>query len=288
MARQIKIASGVLNIALHPHSADIYRSFVLDAYALKKPIQLRGERYGILSLVQRQRSADGFLSGIITTFTRLDPDGSWFDAARLTEANSNQLSQIQIPDNLYPNAASFYFSFDLEKHRLYFQTYSKGKVLSVNQAVTLFWELSQDLSMLATYPRPKITAVQSEAGLNTMFSIPRIKRVRITINRPNPDVFGDNFESDIEKELDDSNSRKVIIEFEAEPGESIAPTPGIRRASEAALDNGRVEVSGRDANGRVEKSSDGFHRILQDKYDPDTQTEEQAFRGLIGRQAAHP
>lgn len=288
MARQIKIASGVLNIALHPHSPDIYASFILDAFALKKPVQLRGDRYGILSLVHRQRSDDNFISGVITTFTRLDADSSWFDTSKLSEANSAQLSQIQIPDNLFPNAASFYFSFDLSKHRLYFQTYSKGKVLSVNQAVTLFWGLSQDTAMLAKYPRPKITAVQSEAGLSTLFAIPRIKRVRITINRPNPDVFGDDFESAIERELENSNSRKVVFEFEAEAGESILPTPGIRKASEAALDNGRVEVSGRDENGRVEKSSDGFHRILQDKYDPEVQTEEQAFRGLIGRRAAHP
>jgi len=283
MARKIKIASGVLNIALHPHSPDIYRSFILDAYALKKPIHLRGDRYGILSLVHREESGDGFISGVITTFTRLDSGGSWFDAAQLTEANSAQLSQINIPDHLYPNAAAFYFSFDLNIHRLYFQTYSKGKVLSVNQSISLFWGLSQDTSMLAKYPRPKINAIQSEAGLNTMFSIPRIKKVRITINRPNPDVFGDDFEQDIERELGESNSRKVVFEFEAEAGESIIPTPGIRKASEAALDNGLVEVSGRDENGRVEKSSDGFHRILQDKFDPEVQTEEQAFRGLIGR-----
>ncbi len=288
MARKIKISSGVLNIALHPHSVDIYRSFILDAFSLKKPVRLRGDRYGILSLVHRQQSDDGFTSGVITTFTRLDPDGAWFDTSQMTEANSAQLSQINIPDHLYPNAAAFYFSFDLKAHRLYFQTYSKGKVLSVNQAVELFWGLSQDTSMLAKYPRPKITAVQSEAGLTTLFAIPRIKRVRITINRPNPDVFGDDFESDIERELEESNSRKVIFEFEAEAGESIVPTPGIRKASEAALDNGRVEVSGRDDNGRVEKSSDGFHRILQDKFDPDAQTEEQAFRRLIGRRAVGP
>lgn len=286
MARRIKIASGVLNIALHPHSPEVYRHFILDAFELKKPVRLRGDRYGIISLVHRQKSEDGYISGVITTFTRLDPEGSWFDTTRMSEASSNQLSQISIPDHLYPNASAFYFSFNLTSHRLYFQTYSKGKSLSVNQALELFTQLARDTSMLAKYPRPKITAVQSEAALSTMFAIPRIKRVKITINRPNPDVFGDDFESDIERELDESNSRKVVIEFEAESGESIAPTPGIRRASEAALENGRVEVSGRDENGRVEKSSEGFHRILQDRFDPDVQSEEQAFRSLIGRRLA--
>lgn len=285
LARNIKIQSGQINIALHPHDAGTYRSFIRDLYKLKKPVHLRGERYGILSLIHRDESDDGYISGVITTFTRLEPDGTWFDTDTLSEANTNKLSEINIPDHLYPNSAAFFFSFHIPTHRLHFQSYSKGKVLSVNYVLTLFEALANELSILSKYGKAKITAVQSEAGLRTLFAIPHIRRVRIIIQRPNPDVFGDDFESDIERELEKSNSRKVVIEFEAEAGKSIVPTASIMSASEAALENGKVEVSGRDENGRVEKSSEKFPRMTQSRYDPDIQSEEQAFRELIRKGA---
>jgi hypothetical protein len=283
MARQIKVSSGLLNIALHPHSPDIYASFIDALFALKRPVRLRGDRYGIISLVHRDRSDDGFVSGVITTFIRLDMDGNWFDADRLTDATDSQINKINIPDNLYPNAAAFYFSFDIEKHRLYFQTYSHGKNLSTGQAFKLFSELAEDMRIQAIFGRPKISVVQSHNGLSTLFALPRINEIRIAIQRPNPDVFDDDFEREIEEELAASHSREVTISFRAEPGQSVIPTASIRRASEAALDNGRVTVRGRDENGAVERSTDEFPRILQARYDPDVESEDQAFRQLVRR-----
>ena len=282
MSRRIKVSGGILNITLHPHSTKLYADFIGDLFDLRKAIPLRGDRYGMLSLIDR-RQQDGFITGIITTFINIEFDGRWFDTSNMKDATQEQVSSVSIPDNLHPNAASFYFDFDTVEHKLYFQTYSEGKVLSVNQAWSLFEGLADDLGIRAKYGPATITVVQSRAALNALLNIPVIKEIRITINKPNPDIFSDDFEEQIEAHLAQASSRRITIAYEAEAGKSVNPTAEIRNISEVALENGQVEVRGRDEKGAVNKSTEQKPKILQDKFDPKEITPREAFRRLIPR-----
>src|SRR3546814_11963357 len=78
MARRIKVASGMLNIRLHPHTPQLYAEFLEDVYKLRKAVHLRGDRYGMISLLNRTEASEGILSGIVTTFLSIDFDGTWF------------------------------------------------------------------------------------------------------------------------------------------------------------------------------------------------------------------
>lgn len=237
----------------------------------------------MLTLIDRSDRREGFITGIITTFLKIEFEGRWFDTSGLKDATQSQVSQVHIPANLHPNAASFYFDFDTIEHRLYFQTYSDGKVLTVNQALSLFEGLADNLNITAKYGLAKISVVQSKAGLDALFNLPVIREVKITIKQPNPDIFADDFEAKIEAHLAQANSQKVTIAYEAEPGQSVSPTREIREISEVALENGRVEVRGRDEKGAVVKSTEQQPKILQDKYDPDEISERDAFRRLVPR-----
>lgn len=283
MSRRIKISAGVLNIRLHPHSPERYGAFIEDLFDLRKAVQLRGDRYGMLSLIDRKGKRDGFMTGIITTFLNIEFDGRWFDTSDMKEATREQVSRVSIPENLHPNAASFYFEFDLVDHKLYFQTYSEGKVLTVNQAYALFEGLADDLKIRKKYGPAQITILQSRAGLETLFKIPVIKEIKITIYKPNPDIFADDFEAQIEAHLAQANSQRVTIAYEAEEGKSVNPTPEIRQVSEVAIENGEVEVRGRDEKGAVKRSTEQQPKVLQDKFDPEEISEQEAFRRLVGR-----
>lgn len=281
MARRIKISAGVLNIRLHPHTPERYAEFLNDIYALKKPVKLRGDRHGMISLLNRSESENGIFTGVITTFLDIEFDGTWFNTDELKEATDEQISEVAIPENLHPNAASFYFEFNTNNHKIYFQTYSAGKVLSEKSALSLFQGLSSNLKISQKYGDAKITVVQSKEGLEKIFSIPVIKEITITIVKPNADIFADDFESQIESHLAGAHSKKLTISYEADAGSSVVPTDEIKAISAVALENGSVKVNGRDDSGAVKRSTDDHPMQYQDKYDPDAMTENQAFRSII-------
>jgi hypothetical protein len=282
MARRIKISAAELNIRLHPHDEQRYADFITALYALKKAVRIRGERHAILSLLDRGRAANGIYVGLITTFTRIDPNAPWFDASNLKEATDEQVSKISIPDGLFPNAASFYFLFDVRKHRLHVETYSSGKTLSVNSVHKLFDALAKDPQMTRRFGEALITIVQSRNALEQLFQLPVIKRVRITILKPNADVFADTFEQDIEEHLAQTNSKKIEIGYDAESGKSFTPTDDVYQAAQPALNNGNVVVEGRDEHGAARRSTEEYPKIVTDRYDPDKTDEGTAFRRLTG------
>lgn len=283
MARHVKVSGGVLNVRLHPHPDRTYSTFIERIYSLKKAVKIRGDRYAMLSLLNRSEQDTGVYTGLITTFIKIDTSEPWFDASELKEASDNQVSKVSIPDNLYPNSATFNFLFDTKGHRLYIQTYSKGKVFSINSALTLFDRLADNLIITNDFGEAKITIVQSKVGLENVFSLPVIKRVIITIDKPNADIFDDDFDQNVEAYLEQLNSRRLTLVLEAEGGKSIQPTAELRRLGQSALENGSVRTEGRDQKGATKRSTEDFPRPLHDKYDPDEVTEKVAFRRLTGR-----
>ena len=176
----------------------------------------------------------------------------------------------------------FHYLFDANRHRLYIQTYSAGRTLSVRSALKLLTSLASDLNIIKVFKEAKIDIVQSKAGLDAVFSLPVIKRVTIVITKPNADVFEDDFDERIEGFLEDLHSKKMTLIVDAEPGQSVTPNAGLRRVGESALDHGFVTVQGRDAQGTTERSTQDFPEPLHDKYDPDTMAEARAFRQLTG------
>lgn len=281
MARKIKISAGVLNVRLHPHTPGKYAEFLNDIYGLRQPVKLHGDRYGIISLLDRSEASNGVISGIITTFLEIDLGGTWFSTAELQEATVEEISKVSIPENIHPNAASYYFQLNAKNHRIYFQTYSSGKNLSVRLALALFSRLSQNPIVSEKYGDIQITVVQSREALEQIFALEVIKSITITIQKPNADIFADDFEEQIEAHLNQAHSKKITISYDAEPGNSIVPTDEIMAISRVALENGKVDVTGRNDSGAVTRSSKNHPKVIQEKYDPDTVSESQAFKRML-------
>jgi hypothetical protein len=274
----------MLSIALHPHSTGIYGDFLDALFSLKRAVKVRGERYAIISLLNRADRSSGEVSGILTTFTKVDTRSKWFDISNLKEASSEQTNKIVIPEGMYPNLKSFHFLFDLKRHLLYFQNYSEGDVLTPLSAYRIFKSLSEAEEVVSSFGHAKITIVQSKAALESLLKIPVIREIRVTILRPNPDVFADDFEAKIAAHLAETKARELEIRYRAEPGQSLEPDDDIERVSEYALNTGKVTVEGRDENGRVSRSTDQFPEVISSTFDPDEESDEQAFRRTVRQQ----
>jgi len=143
--------------------------------------------------------------------------------------------------------------------------------------------LTEDAKIIDKYGKIHVTIKQSSDGLSKLFSLKIIKKISITIYKPNPDIFSDSFEADVEAALAAANSQSITITYDAEPRDSLIPTREIREISQAALENGYVKVEGRDETGRVARSTEQMPAELHDKYDPENTAERTAFRGLIPR-----
>ncbi|MEI5682342.1 MULTISPECIES: DUF4747 family protein [unclassified Mesorhizobium] len=281
MARKLKISAGKLNIRLHPHSRERYSAFLRKIYDLRAIGHVHGDRYGMISQLDSRQEQQGFISGIITTFLKIDTEGTWFNTSEMKEATDDQVSKISIPANLNPNAATFYFEFDLAKHQLAFQDYSNGKWLTPGSALKFFSSLSRDMAVMASFGEAKISIVQHAEGLERLFSLKKISEIKITLLKPNPDIFSDDFDEQIEAHLEVTHSRSITLTYEADIGSSIQPTPEIRQVSAVALENGKVEVKGRDDTGAVRKSTEDFPDIVQARYDPEVTSERSAFFALL-------
>lgn len=279
MAREIKVSAAVMNIRIHPHSADLYVKLFRKVYSLRAPAQVHGDRFGLISTANF--SKEGIVSGVITTFTRFDTDGTWFDVDSLEEASNEKLAEVSIPSGLFPNSATYFFHFDAQSHKMYVETYSRGKTMTPPSILRLLRGLFGQEPIVEEFGQPSISIVQTRAGLEAMFSIDRIKKIEITLEKPNSDVFADDFEEEIEKHLAETNTQKMTVTYDAVPGESIVATKEIRRIGEVALENGDITVIGRDKGVAVKKSTEEFPKLLQGKYDPDSISEQQAFNRLI-------
>lgn len=279
--RKLKVSASILNVRLHPHSSEIYASYMESLFALRREVKIHGDRYGIISLINRSEREANVMTGIITTFTKIESDGPWFDSQNLSEANDNQVSQVRIPDHLHPNSASFDFLFDTVKHLLYVEMYSNGKIITPSSAYKFFQTLSSDLNIISSYGPAKISIVQDKIGLDRLFSIDVIRQVTVSIAKPNADILSPDFARRIEHNLEQSNARKLTLSWESEPGESLHVTEDMREAGEVALSNGFVEVRGRDNGAAVKQSTNDFPKTIQTTYDPQTSSESQAFRRLI-------
>lgn len=285
MSKKIKMSSLSLNIRLHPHSENIYSQYISEIFKMRVTATAHGDRLAMISMIDRSQESDGVITGIITTFIKIREDGAWFNSEELQEATEEQISEINIPRNLFPNAASFFFYFDLKRHQIHIQSYSKGKTLTPNTALKIFSKMSEDVRILSKFQAAKITIIQSTEGLKKLFSLPVIKEVKITILKPNSDIFADDFEEKIEAHMNETHARKVVIVYNSEPGQSINTHGDIEQVGKFALENGSVEVKGRDETGAVQMSSAEFPRILQDKYDPETESEHSAFMRIVSSPA---
>jgi hypothetical protein len=277
----LKVSAGILNIRLHPHSPEIYDVFLKSIFDLRVVAQVHGDRYGMISLIDRRFAKDGVVTGAFTTFVQIEADGNWFDTAKLSGASNQQVAEIHIPSNLKANSAAYYFEFNLQKHLLTFQNYSRGHWITPLSALKFFRNLSQNSTITTLFGEAKISLVQQHKALEKLFSIPKLSEIKITILRPNPDIFSEAFEDVVEAHLAESHSKSLTVIYQAEAGSSLSPTAEIKQISAVAVENGKVEVKGKDGSGSVNQSTESFPVIKQGTYDPDETSERNAFFALL-------
>ncbi|MDG5488258.1 DUF4747 family protein [Sphingomonas sp. BGYR3] len=283
MARKLKLEVGAINIRLHPHSDQRYRDLFQRLFEIKQVVNIRGDRSGLMTSLQRIRNDADYINGVITTFLEFDVDGKWLNTDTLEEASDNELQKINIPENLRPNSRPHLFQFDVKNHELIFEHYANGNRLTHNAALSFIKGLLNDKRIVQDFGDVKATIVQSKGSIDRIFSIPRITDIEIYIEKPNADIWGEGFEEQAEEHLDDKNARSMTISYKAEQGLGIVRDQDLSRLVGASIRNGRTIAKGYGKNGHEVVTTDSYPKVVQDKYDEEVMSQPQMFELLARR-----
>lgn len=246
----------VLNIAASPHPPGTY-SAILEKVAGNQ-VNYWGDSLATISKPVTVR--DGFLRGRIVCWTPINKE----DPAVLTDVlepiNFNDLD-ISIPDNVGFNGRVFNYIFREADHLLFVETDNDlGKRLSPHRARKIFRLLFDTLSN--TDPQVEVTVIPEEDTLRKILDLPKLKRLRIHLVRPNADDL------DVQRLMNKLEAQRARVQdtilVAAQGEDGLEPNEETRTEAEVAEHNGFVEGSGKDANGDpIRLSTKEYPRLIR-------------------------
>lgn len=282
MAHERKVPVSVLNIAMHePHSVTAYVELMNGLYQMKQIVNIRsltGLLIGSMHPISRDTPERG-ITGEIYQFTNLDPSDPWFDVNTLEEATEEETRSIKIPDNLKPHLARFTYIFFPHGHRMYVQTRNKSRSLSINSTRKFLRALLDDPSA-PSVPKVEITVEPDRDSINKILKIKYLRKLHISLVRPNPDDLGD-AERKLLERLAKQGADKMDTVLHANTNQKLTPDNDMITLARVAASNGSVIGSGRDeANNPVQKSTVDQPWVEVAHFDEDVQTEQEAILQL--------
>lgn len=275
MARQRTVVVSALNIRVDPHDTDIYRELLRDAFGLRKIIQIGNTEAAIISQIDFGYEP-GTVFGVISRFSKISKDQDWFDTETLRPAGNNIKKTINIPDNIHPNLRPFYFLMHLEKHMLVIESKNDHGNFSALQSGRVISKLLNDKVLKEKYGECEVSIVADKNALSEILDIHILKNIKITIKKPNPDIFSPDEFYEKMKELE---AREIRKEIKAVSGKSLTPDDGTKSEMDVALENGSVVAEGEDEDGnKVTRSTENHPATSAYKYNPETMGDQGAFR----------
>jgi len=281
MARRKTIVVGALNLRLHPHSADLYKTFIIALHERHFAPRLRGDTHAAITNIDEQSSPD-VLTGSLARFSKIDQDSDWFDMESFEPLPEGSAPNIN--PNLYPNYKPFFFYFHIPTHTFVYEKYGSHGSFGHNSVYQFFDRIGQNPAFRRDFNVLEVDHVKSHATLNRLLDFQTLKRLEIEISRPNPDYMSPEDVQQITQRMVEENSRKDYRKIEAMPGQSLEPDEQTLIQAEVAVDNGKVVSFGKNENGTSEsRSSEDYPREEKNKYDPSEVGEWPAFLTAVGK-----
>ena len=239
---------GVLNVVVHPHPKGAYRRLFEVVGADLRGVKFHGDRFATMSPVSETRN--GVFTGKLATWTEIDPKSNLIEKKTLKETLLSE-ADVSIPDGVGFNSRVFSFAFRERDHRLYVELVNdEGQTISVGRA-----QLAIRCVLSAFQPEDidelDVHVVSQSNAVDKVLSIPRLRKLAIQLDLPNPDDLSEEKRKILE-EIEKMNGKRVKTEITKSAGEErLEASPHYRAMAELAKDNGYVSGTGRDENGEV-------------------------------------
>lgn len=268
MPTEKTIRIGALNIKTTPHSPELYVALIDSAYRARTAANYRGNNFasiGNFSILSNTED-DPVYCGQINCYTDFDLDKPWLDKNTGKAADENELKSIQLPSSLRPEFKAIEFVFFPRRHRLFFRIY-----LSHNSTKNIVYTILKQHQRKLGIERLDVLIEQEQEQLDSIFSLRELRKLEITISKPNPDDTG-KYDKIIKQRLEKQRAAKLTTVLEAEHGQTLEPDPETRTMAALALSDGVVRAHGIDETGRVTNRSTESHPLaINAVYNPNTQ-----------------
>ena len=282
MGRERKIKVGGLNIRVHTqHIASEYVDLWTMLHRMRRP-KIRGNNATMIGDLRKLNAQpDSPLYGYLYRFVDINPEDPWFDIEEHKKADAEDVAEVNIPAKLKPNLREYPYIFNVAKHRLYFKTGGHGGGVSPGVVHSLIEELVSSARVKKRFNDVDVTTITQKGAIEALLQWPEIRRIDVTLQRPNPSDFDD--EKSFYERLNRRGLEKELNSFiKAKGVASITPDAEMKKMFGIAADNGIYRQVGINAQGELKSASSQEYPMQEiENYDPDLQTEREAFQSLV-------
>lgn len=240
------------NVVIHPHSEDLYRQLLVDAFSLKRPMRLRGDRQALIAKITEKSELDAFqtavVRGEIVTFLDIDLKAPWLDLERMEQADPQLTREVNIPDRLRASMARFEFIFDPITHTFVAQAESpivgeriRIAKLSASMLAKFLERLFSEPEIFGKYGLAHVTPVPDMNSVESILRDQGLRKLTIIVKPPNPDDL-EELAEEISERLKKQNAAVLRESLTALRGQSLQPDNDTKNLARVGAMNGRVEA----------------------------------------------
>lgn len=203
--RDKKITVSCLNLVLHPHTPQKYVDFLKILDDKKITIKVRGDDALCIGSFLKAEEGDAYV-GEIHKYLNLDASADWYNVKKNSIATKDDVDGVVIPDDLRPHFKKYQYVFFPEGHRLFYISKSSTDTLSP-ALLKKFFEGASMSADLASFGNFAVTVEPQIGSSEKLFLMPRISRIDMEINKPNPDDHA-GLDAQVQERLRRINAKK--------------------------------------------------------------------------------
>jgi len=186
------------------------------------------------------------------------------------------LKDLFIPEYLQPNYDPFYFHFSSKTHILSYE-----KKISPRSVKKFLESVFSNKEIVKNYGSIGVSVIQNEQILSEIFSLSYIKRIDITLFRPNPDDHG-SLDDIMMNTMEKSGASEIHLGIVGASKTGVVATEEIKSLSKLALRHGEVEARGYDPQNNLVVRSSKNHPVTEKiSYDPEVSSDRDTFRKAV-------
>lgn len=260
MSRNKNLTLGAINIVQHPHSAERYVNLFKQLSENKSSIKILGQCYGSFSRIEVNLE-EGYILGKIYKFTEINKNAPWLNLKEHSQILDEEgKPKALVEEHIKPNSKEVFFYFIIKNHRLVFdrKAISAKSIKNFFDSLILNTDISEEFDI--NKKSINITIEQSAESLEEILKLHHINKIDLVIHRPNPDDLYEDLENGIKQRLQNMDADIFSQTFKSEQA-SIRPDDELKRYMHVARSNGKVEIRGKNEDGKSVIESTESHPL---------------------------
>ncbi len=254
MAKEKDYNYHIINIPIKGNTkenADLYIEFFMFLFQHRKPVEIKGEKAGIIRRCTPTNDGKA-LFGYVSTFTKIGKN--WIDIEKL------EREEVEIPKNKFPNLKESMFFFFPKYHRILVLKTSDSA--SINMVLAYFQELRKSIRK---YDYDVFLESSSDA-LEQLLAADQVLMLKCDVTYTNADTASEAFDF-LDGELKKSNSKyfEITVKGEKDGGIDIEKSKVLKGATELSKNYGSFEATIIEQGKRRKIKTKDYPKVLKIK-----------------------